>query len=58
MPFKQENLPLRLFCDITILRNKCETLSPKEFVTWERQRDASSMEWRYQSEEKLYYPVR
>ncbi|MCC5670593.1 hypothetical protein LC653_44200 [Nostoc sp. CHAB 5784] len=50
MPFKEENLVLRLVTDVATLRSKRETLSESEFVRWCKDRDPSSVGWRYDPE--------
>ncbi|MDF5730646.1 MAG: hypothetical protein PUP92_22140 [Rhizonema sp. PD38] len=57
-PFQEENLALRLVTDTASLRDKRETLTQQEFIRWCKDRDPSSIGWRYESGDKLYYPVK
>ncbi|MBD2778644.1 hypothetical protein [Iningainema tapete] len=57
-PFEEKNLALRLVTDVATLRQKRETMTEKEFVRWCKDRDPSSMGWRYEEKDKLYYPVK
>ncbi|MDZ8104713.1 MAG: hypothetical protein RM338_03695 [Nostoc sp. DedQUE12a] len=58
MPFKEENLILRLVTDVATLRSKRETLSQSEFVRWCKDRDPSSVGWQYDENDGLYHPVK
>jgi hypothetical protein len=58
MPFKKENLVLRLVTDIATLRSKRETLSQSEFALWCKNRDPSSIGRRYDQKDGLYHPVK
>ena len=58
MPFREENLVLRLVSDTTTLRNKRETLSQSEFIRWCKDRDPSGMGWEFNEKDGLYHPVK
>jgi len=57
-PFEEKNLALRLVTDVATLREKRSTMTDKEFIRWCKDRDPSSMGWRYEEKDKLYHPVK
>jgi hypothetical protein len=54
--FAPENLAQRLGVSVEYLANEWETKSEKEFISWSRNRDPSSLGWKFQG--GLYYPVK
>lgn len=58
MPFKEENLALRLVTNVATIRNNRESLSPQDFLKWCKDRDPSSVGWRYDQNDGLYHPVK
>lgn len=58
MPFKEENLALRLVTDIATLRGQRSSLSGEDFIRWCKDRDPSSVGWRYEQKDGLYHPVK
>ncbi|MDF5724404.1 MAG: hypothetical protein PUP91_28880 [Rhizonema sp. PD37] len=57
-PFQEENLALRLVTDTASLQDKRETLTQQEFIRWCKDRDPSSIGWRYEEKDGLYHPVK
>lgn len=56
--FAPENLAMRLGVTQQSLMNEWETKSEKEFISWSRNRDPSSLGWKFQVSDGLFYPVR
>jgi hypothetical protein len=56
--FAPENLAQRLGVTQQSLMNEWETKSEKEFISWSRNRDPSSLGWKLNVKDGLFYPVR
>jgi hypothetical protein len=56
--FAPENLAQRLGVTKQSLINEWETKSEKEFISWSRNRDPSSLGWKFQVSDGLFYPVK
>ena len=57
-PYNGENLAKRLGIDVATLERSLSSLSPKDFDSWCRSKDPSSMAWRYDQRDGLYHPVK
>ncbi|MEH2408057.1 hypothetical protein [Nostoc sp.] len=53
-----ENLAPRLGLTPSSLTAEKEKLSPKEFLSWTRNRDPRSIGWEYHCNDRLYHPVK
>jgi len=56
--FAPENLAQRLGVTPHSLITERESKSEQEFISWSRNRDPSSLGWKFQVSDGLYYPVR
>ena len=56
--FAPENLAQRLGVTQQSLITERETKSEQEFISWSRNRDPSSLGWKFQVSDGLYYPVK
>ena len=56
--FAPENLAQRLGVTQKSLTTERETKSEQEFISWSRNRDPSSLGWKFQVSDGLYYPVK
>jgi hypothetical protein len=56
--FAPENLAQRLGVTQQSLITEQETKSEQEFISWSRNRDPSSLGWKFQVSDGLYYPVK
>jgi aryl-alcohol dehydrogenase-like predicted oxidoreductase len=56
--FAPENLAQRLGVTQQSLITERESKSEKEFISWSRNRDPSSLGWKFQVSDGLYYPVK
>jgi hypothetical protein len=56
--FAPENLAQRLGVTQQSLITERESKSEQEFISWSRNRDPSSLGWKFQVSDGLYYPVR
>ena len=56
--FAPENLAQRLGVTQQSLITERESKSEQEFISWSRNRDPSSLGWKFQISDGLYYPVR
>ena len=56
--FAPENLAQRLGVTQQSLMNEWETKSEKEFISWSRNRDPSSLGWKFDAKDGLFYPVK
>ena len=56
--FAPENLAQRLGVTQQSLITERETKTEQEFISWSRNRDPSSLGWKFQISDGLYYPVR
>ena len=56
--FAPQNLAQRLGVTQQSLTTEWETKSEKEFISWSRNRDPSSLGWKFQPQDGLYYPVK
>lgn len=52
----EEKLALRLNVNIPTLKEKQETLTPKEFEEWSKNRDRGKYSWCFQELDGLYHP--
>ena len=57
-PYTGENLAKRLGIDVATLERSRDSLSPKDFDSWCRSKDPSSMAWRLDTSDGLYHPVK
>ena len=57
-PYNRENLAKRLGIDVATLERSRSALSPKDFDSWCRSKDPSSMAWHLDREDGLYHPVK
>ena len=53
-----ENLAPRLGLTPSALTTEREKLSPKEFISWTRNRDPRGLGWEWNAKDKLYHPVK
>ena len=53
-----ENLAPRLSLTPSSLATEKEKLTPKEFISWTRNRDPRGIGWEWNSKTKLYHPVK
>jgi hypothetical protein len=56
--FALENLAQRLGVTQQSLTTERETKSEQEFISWSRNRDPSSLGWKFQVSDGLYYPIK
>lgn len=56
--FAPENLAQRLGVTQQSLMNEWETKNEKEFISWSRNRDPSSLGWKFDIKDRLFYPVK
>jgi hypothetical protein len=56
--FAPENLAQRLGVTQQSLITERESKSEQEFISWSRNRDPSSLGWKFQVSDGLYYPVK
>jgi hypothetical protein len=56
--FAPENLAQRLGVTPQSLITERESKSEQEFISWSRNRDPSSLGWKFQVSDGLYYPVK
>ena len=56
--FAPDNLAKRLGVTQQSLITERETKSEQEFISWSRNRDPSSLGWKFQVSDGLYYPVK
>lgn len=56
--FAPENLAMRLGVTQQSLMKEWETQSEKEFISWSRNRDPSSLGWKFDVKDGLFYPVK
>ncbi len=53
-----ENLAPRLGLTPSALVSEKEKLSPKEFISWTRNRDPRGLGWEFHKKDELYHPVK
>ncbi|MCC5605217.1 hypothetical protein [Nostoc favosum] len=53
-----ENLAPRLGLTPSALVSEKEKLSPKEFISWTRNRDPRGLGWEFHKKDGLYHPVK
>ena len=53
---REQKLALRLNVNIPTLLQKQETLTPKEFAEWSKNRDRGKYSWHFQKKDGLYHP--
>lgn len=53
-----ENLAPRLGLTPSALTTEKEKLSPKEFISWTRNRDPRGLGWEWNANDKLYHPIK
>jgi len=56
--FAPENLAQRLGVTPQSLITEWETKTEQEFISWSRNRDPSSLGWKFQVSDGLYYPIK
>ena len=56
--FAPENLAQRLGVTPQSLITERETKSEQEFISWSRNRDPSSLGWKFQVSDGMYYPIK